>query len=97
MAPEHESWHVRKEVTLGTLIALVVYGVSFLMIVVRMDARLGALELATVPQERIAVVETRVSAAEKNLEQLEARTIRSLDEIKAILQRIEARQERSGQ
>lgn len=97
MPQEHESWHFRKEVTLGTLIALVVYGVSFLMIVVRMDARLGALELATVPQERIAVVETRVSATEKNLEQLEARTIRSLDEIKAILQRIEARQERSGQ
>lgn len=97
MALERESWHVRKEVTLGTLIALVVYGVSFLMIVVRMDARLGALELATVPQERIAVVETRVSAAERNLEQLEARTIRSLDEIKMILQRIEARQERLGQ
>lgn len=97
MPPAHDSWHFRKEVTLGTLIALAVYGVSFLMIVVRMDARLGALELVTVPQERIAVVETRVAAAERNLEQLEIRTIRSLDEIKMILQRIEARQERLGQ
>lgn len=97
MPPAHDSWHFRKEVTLGTLIALAVYGVSFLMIVARMDARLGALELATVPQERIAVVETRVAAAERNLEQLEIRTIRSLDEIKMILQRIEARQERLGQ
>jgi hypothetical protein len=97
VAPAHDSWHFRKEVTLGTVIALLVYGVSFLMIVAKMDARLAALEAATVPQERIAIVETRVAAAERNLEQLEIRTIRSLDEIKMILQRIEQRQERMAQ
>jgi hypothetical protein len=91
-----ESWHFRKEVTLGTLLALAVYGVSFLVMVAKMDSRLTSLEAITVPQERIAIAETRVSAMEQNLDRLEARTLRSLDEIRDILKRIEQRQERHG-
>lgn len=87
--PDREQWHFRKEVTLGTLLTLIVYGVSFLIMVAKMDARITNLENITIPQERIAVAETRIAANADNIDRLEARTLRALDEIKAVLQRVE--------
>ena len=89
-------WHFRKEVTVGTLLAILAYGVMFIITVTELrgqvgsnEERIGRIEAAAA---RVAVIETRVAAGERTVERLEERTVRSLSEIKAILQRIEERQ-----
>lgn len=84
-------WHIRKEVTLGTLLALAVYGITFMVFVVQIDARVERLEMSQAGRERVAVLEARVAAGERNLERLEERTLLSLEEIKGALRRIEER------
>ena len=91
-----EHWHFRKEVTLGTILTLIVYGLTLVVLVVKMDGRLTALEAVTVTPERMAIIETRVLAGERNLDRLEQRTLRSLDDIYRILTRIEERQQRAA-
>lgn len=86
-----EQWHLRKEVSLGTILVLVVYGVSAVALMSRMDERLASLERAAVTAERIAVAETNIQTNRDSIIHLEARTLKSLDEIKATLERIDRR------
>jgi hypothetical protein len=89
--PERERWHIRKEFSMGTILVLVVYGVSAMLFMARMDERVKTIEntISALPQERIAVAETNIAANKEAIQHLELRTGRSLDEIKALLQRVE--------
>lgn len=86
-----EQWHLRKEFSLGTLLVLAVYGISAIMMMTRMDERVGQLELNRVAIERIAIAETNIIINRESIRALEERNQRALDEIKATLGRIEAR------
>lgn len=86
-----ENWHLKKEVSIGTILVLIVYGVSAVALMSRMDERLASLERAAVTAERIAVAETNIQTNREAILHLEARTLKSLDEIKNTLERIERR------
>ncbi len=93
---QDRQWHFRKEVTVGTLLAVLAYGIMFIITVTELRGitssnteRIARIEQAP---ERVAVLEARMAAAERAAERLEARTVRSLSEIKDILQRMEERQ-----
>jgi hypothetical protein len=94
MQVDHGQWHLKKEVTLGTLLAIVVYAVVMLTFIIRMDGRMTNLEVSAVDVQRMAIAETRIQTNKENTDKLEARTLLALDEIKNALRRIEERQER---
>ena len=94
MEIEPGHWHLRKEVTLGTLLTIVVYAVVMLTFIVRMDGRMTNIETTAVDTARMAIAETRIQSNKENTDKLEARTLVALDEIKNALRRIEERQER---
>jgi hypothetical protein len=89
-------WHLRKEVTLGTLLTIVVYAVIMLVFVIRMDGRMTNLETRKADAERLAIAEERIRTNRDTTEKLEARTLVTLDEIKQALRRIEERQQKVG-
>ena len=88
-----EHWHLRKEITMGTLVALVVYLITLIVIFTKLDSRVENLEKssATITDARLAVVEARVDTTRDELSRLEQRTINSLTEINVTLRRIEDR------
>lgn len=88
-----EHWHMRKEVTMGTIIALVVYLISLVIIFAKLDARVENLERSAtaITDARIARVEATVDHTRDELGRLEQRTVNSLTEIHKSLRRIEDR------
>ena len=97
MQIEPGQWHLRKEVTLGTLLTVVVYAVVMLVFVIRMDGRMTNIERNAVDVERMARAEERIKTNRDTTEKLEARTLATLDEIKQALRRIEERQQKGTQ
>lgn len=95
MQIEPGQWHLRKEVTLGTLLTIVVYAVVMLVFVIRMDGRMTTIEMNKADNERMAVAEERIRTNRDTTEKLEARTLATLDEIKQALRRIEERQQKT--
>ena len=93
---EPGQWHLRKEVTLGTLLTIVVYAVVTLVFVVRMDGRMTNIEGNAVDVQRMAIAEERIRNNRESTAALEARTVVALDEIKSSLRRIEDLQQKAA-
>lgn len=89
-----ESWHLKKEVSIGTLVAVAIQLIILLIMFVRMDERISRVEGENVTNARVSVVEQRLTAQERSTEKLEARTLKALDDINAALRRIEQRIEK---
>jgi len=84
-------WHVRKEITLGTIFAILAQTIILVSVFVSQGIRIEALERDQVRLDRVAVIETRLNKLEDNVDRLENRTSKTIDDIYVILRRLEDR------
>jgi hypothetical protein len=91
-----EHWHLKKEVSLATMIGLLANMLLLVAFTVRMDNRIEWLEKQQATDARIAVIETEARQAAVSIGDLERRTAVALDEIKGSLRRIEDRLVENG-
>jgi len=82
-------WHLDKKFSVGMIVAIVANIITIGIFVGKTDGRISALERTTYPLSRGLVLETKVEQNALNAERLEERTIKALDDIRAILDRIE--------
>ena len=88
-----EHWHLRKEVSVTTLIGLIVNLVVVVGVFVRMDTRIEWLERQQATDARLSVMEQHMRSVERDITTLDSRTSQSLDEIKQILREMSRTQD----
>lgn len=85
-SPEH--WTLDKRVPVGIILAIFIQTFIIGSYLGRLDSRVTSIEDSRFTQADGARIETQVENNEKNIDRLEQRTIRSLDEIKVTLEEI---------
>ena len=87
----NEHWHLDKRVPIGLIAAILMQTIALGFWMGSLDSRISSIEGNRYTAAQGAVVDERISNNERNIERLETRTLRTLDEIKRTLVNIEVR------
>jgi len=91
-------WHLDKRVPIGLIAAILMQTIALGFWMGSLDSRISSIEGNRYTASEGAVVAERINNNERNIDRLETRTLKALDEIKRTLLSIEARlDERSGE
>ena len=87
----HSEWHLDKRVPVGIIAALTLQAVVGFWYLGVFEQRVATIEATRFTQVQGAKVETQVESNAKNIDRLEARTLKALDDIQESLEEIKDR------
>ena len=90
---DDKTWHLDKRLPIGIILAILLQTAALGSYLGNLSSRVAAIEQSRFTSAQGASLEAEVRHNKEDIVALESRTIRSLDEIKDLLQRIQIRLE----